>query len=135
MLRELPSQFAAGAMKALRYYTSWQAYIQYAEFKGDRPTAQGDKDRDEYTDLTYRGIPIVSLQLMAENVGTSSLCTNALLVDPKNLTLGIRDEVRLKFGFDMKTDVYELVTDLKAVSQIAVADAIVKASNIKVLQA
>lgn len=131
MLRSMPSEFLRNKA-AMRFMTSVDAEIDYRDALADRATAVGDKFLEGEAAVTYSGIPLIDLQLMPENVGTGSHCTNMLFTDPKNINYGIWRQIMVETDKLVREGVLLIVATLRWDVKYAEETAVVKANNINV---
>ncbi len=133
VIQRLPSQFYD--ITTMKFYTSHLAALQYRRYLADRATNgqfSGDMYRAQAPELTYGGIPVIPLQLMDEAHGTNSKCTDVIFTNPKNLTLGVRDEITIEFERNARAQVTYAIFTTKFDQKIGVDDALVLAQNVKV---
>lgn len=133
MLKAMPSPYLRNK-KALRFFTSTDAEIDYRDALADRATANiGDRFVEYDAPAMYSGVPVNGVPMFPENVGTSSHCTNAVLMDPKNMHVGIWRDIKIETDKNISEGVLLVVAtmrfDMKLVEEIAT----VKANNIKVV--
>lgn len=131
MLKAMPSEYLRDK-RALRFLTSVNAEIEYKDSLASRATTGGDDWLAKEGEVGYSGIPVVDVPLFAENVGTGSHCTNALLLDPKNVNVGIWRNIRIETDKLVSEGVLLVVATLRMDCKYAHEDAVVKASNVKV---
>ncbi len=132
MLRSMPSEFLRNKAE-MRFLTSVDAEIEYRDTLSDRQTILGDKFLEQEAPIQYSGIPIIDLQLMPENIGTSSHCTDVLFTDPKNINFGIWRNIRLETDKLVSEGVLIIVATLRFDVKFAEQLAVVKATNVKVV--
>jgi hypothetical protein len=120
--------------KALRFLTSVDSEIDYRDALADRATANiGDRFVEFDAPSMYSGVPVESVPMFPENIGTSSHCTSPVLIDPKNMHVGIWRDIRIETDKLIQEGVLLVVAtmrfDMKLVEEIAA----VKANNVKVV--
>lgn len=132
MLRAMPTEFLRNK-KALRFFTSIDGEIDYRDALADRATPNvGDKFVMEDAPAMYSGVGVQGVPLFPENVGTSSHCTNAVLMDPKNLHVGIWRDIRVETDKLVSEGVLIIVATMRFDSKLAEEPATVKAVNVNV---
>lgn len=131
MLKQMPTPFMRNSTN-LRFLTHNYAEIDYRDTIAGRMTPAGDAallDRDE---ATYGGIPITRVPLFPTALGTGANCTDVLLTDPANITVGIWRDIRVETDKDISAGVVIIVASLRFDVRYAVEQAVVKAINVKV---
>lgn len=132
MLKAMPSPFIRNK-KVLRFITSIDAEIDYRDSLADRATPNiGDRFVEEDAPAMYSGVPVVSVPLFPENIGTGSHCTDAVLIDPKNMNVGIWRDIRIETDKLVSEGVLIIVASLRFDFKLAEETAAVKATNIDV---
>ena len=131
MVKAMPSPSLRNK-KALRYLTSIDAEIDYRDALGDRATVVGDKYVMEDAPVMYSGIPITAVPVFPENLETGTNCTDILLLDPKNIQVGIWRDIRIETDKDISAGVLLVVATLRFDVKYAEETAVVKATKIKV---
>jgi hypothetical protein len=131
MLKTMPSPFIRDK-KALRFFTSIDAEIDYRDALGDRATIAGDKFTTEDAPVMYSGVPMVSVPLFPENLGGGTNETNIVLTDPKNLTVGIWRDIKIETAKDVSAGTFIVVATLRFDFKYAEETAAVKATKVKV---
>ena len=133
MLKAMPNAFLRNK-KTLRFLTSIDAEIDYRDSLADRATPNvGDRFVEEDAPSMYSGVPVVSVPLFPENIGTGSHCTNAVLIDPKNMNVGIWRDIRVETDKLVSEGVLIIVATLRFDFKLAEETASVKATNIRVV--
>jgi HK97 family phage major capsid protein len=131
MMKAMPHPFIRNK-KALRFLTSISAEIDYRDALGDRATVVGDRMVQEDAPTMYAGVPVVSVPLFPENIGTGSYCTDAVLIDPKNVTVGIWRDIRVETDKLVSEGVLLIVATMRFDMKLAHEPASVKAINVKI---
>ena len=129
MLKAMPQEFRRDVAK-LRFYTSGNSLIDYRDTLSDRIGSVGDAALQQTADVSWTGIPVVGLPIMPENIGTGSVCTSAILTDPKNINLGVLRQIRIETDKLVSEGVLVIVVSLRCDCKYSVEDAVVKATNI-----
>jgi HK97 family phage major capsid protein len=133
MLKAMPSPYLRNK-KALRFFTSVDAEIDYRDALADRATANiGDRFVEYDAPAMYSGVPVNSVPMFPENVGTSNHCTNAVLIDPKNMHVGIWRDIRIETDKLVSEGVLLVVCTMRFDMKLAEEVASVKANNVKVV--
>lgn len=131
MLKAMPSEFMRNK-KVMRYFTSIDSEIDYRDFLADRGTVLGDKFLEQDTPINYSGMPIIDVPLFPENLGGGSDSTNALLLDPRNINVGIWRNIRLETDKLVSEGVLIIVATMRFDVKYAEETAVVKGINVKV---
>lgn len=132
MLKAMPNAFIRNK-KQLRFVTSIDSEIDYRDSLADRATANvGDRFVEEDAPAFYSGVPVVSVPLFPENIGTGSHCTSPVLMDPKNYQVGIWRDITIETEKLVREGVLCVVATLRFDAKLAEETATVKANNVKV---
>jgi HK97 family phage major capsid protein len=130
MLKAMPTEFAQRT-NALRYLTSLDAVTDYGDTIATRLTVYGDKQLENGGDIRYNGIPVMSVPMFPDNLGGGTNCTNALLLDPKNINVGIWRQIRFETDKDISAGVIKIVATMRLDMKFEHEPAVVKATNVK----
>jgi HK97 family phage major capsid protein len=130
LLQAMPSEFLRD-MASLRFLTSVNAEIAFRDALADRATALGDKALMDKLAPQYSGIPVEKVPLFPENVGTGSHCTHVLLLDPKNINVGIWRNIRIETDKLISEGVLLIVATLRFDCKFAEELATARAYNVK----
>lgn len=131
MMKSMPQEFRRD-MSKLKFLTSSNSEIDYRDYLAERGTSLGDKSLEQAADIAWSGVDIVPIPLMPENLGVSNNCTNMLLLDPKNINVGIWRNIRVETDKLVTAGVVVVVVTLRADVKYAHEPAVVKAINVKV---
>lgn len=131
MIKAMPSEFLRDKGK-MRFLTSVDAEIDYRDSLSDRATALGDSNVVSETTAVYSGIPMTAVPMFPENLGGGTNCTSQLLLDPKNINVGIWRNIRIETDKDISAGVIKIVATLRFDTKFAHEPAVVKATNVKV---
>jgi HK97 family phage major capsid protein len=132
MLKLMPTPFLRNK-KQLKILTSNDSEIDYRDTLADRATTLGDTNFVEDRPAYYSGVPVQAVPLFPENIGTSSHCTEAVLMDPKNMYVGIWRDIMVETEKLVREGVLCIVATLRFDFKLAEETAGVKAVNIKVV--
>ncbi len=114
--------------KAMRLLTSVEAELRYRNRLANRNTVAGDKFLEEDTPVVYSGVPVASIPLFPENLGPAGTDTNVLLVNPKNVHVGIWRQIKIETARDISEGVVKTVVtvrfDVKLADELGTAKAI-----------
>lgn len=130
-LKTMPSEFVVDK-KALRYFTSMKAETDYRNLLSERADTVGAKYIVEDAPVLHSGIPIVDIPLFPENLGTGTNESVILLTDPKNITVGMQRNIRIRtkeFPEDGEIGIY---ADTRFDVKFAFEPAVVKVTGIQV---
>lgn len=131
MLKAMPPEFLRNKSE-MRFLTSVDAEIDYRDTLADRIGQLGDKFLEQEAAVAYSGVPVLDLQLMPENLGSSNNCTDVLFTDPKNYNFGVWRQIRIETDKLVREGVLIIVATLRFDVKYAHEDAVVKAINVKV---
>lgn len=131
MIKAMPTEFIRNKRR-LRYLTSIDAEVDYRDTLAERATTVGDKFLMEDAPVMYSGIPIMDVPLFPENLGVGTDETNAVLVDPKNVAVGIWRRIRIETDKDISAGVLKIVASLRFDFKYVEETAVVKATEITV---
>lgn len=129
MVKTMPSQYYRGA-KNMALLTSKNAAIDYVSSLANRATPLGDAALVKQAAGEYMGLPVVPIPLFPENLGAGLDTTNVLLVDPKNITVGINRDIRIETDKDISAREYIVVVTLRFDVKFAHEPAVVKATGV-----
>lgn len=132
MLKQMPNAFLRNK-KNLMFFTSVDSLIDYRDGQADRATELGDRFVESDGPSKYSGVPIMDVPLFPENVGTGTHCTTPILLDPKNIQIGVLRDIMLESEKLVREGVLCLVATLRFDVKLAEETAAVKASNVKVV--
>lgn len=135
MLKTMPSEWLRNK-GAMRFLTSVDAEIDYRDSLSDRMTALGDRALaavgEETAPVGYSGIPVLDVPLFPENLGPGTNCTNVLLLDPKNIDVGIWRKITIETDKDISAGVLLVVATMRFDAIFLEESAVVKATNVRV---
>lgn len=131
MLKAMPSPFLRDK-SALRFMTSVDAEIDYRDSLSNRFTATGDRALDGAAPVGYGGVPVMDVPLFPENLGAGADETNVLLLDPKNVNVGIWRQIQIETDKDIQAGKVIIVVTLRADMKYMHEPAVVKANAVKV---
>lgn len=131
MVKAMPKEFIRNK-KRLRYLSSVDAVIDYRDTLAERATVVGDKFLESDAPVMYSGIPLNDVPLFPEDEGIGSNETSAILVDPKNLAVGVWRKIRVETDKDISAGVLKIVTTIRFDFKYVEETAVVKATNIRV---
>lgn len=132
-IKAMPSQYLRNK-KALRFLTSTDALIDYKDALIESATAPfGERFIESDAPAAYSGVPVIDVPLFPENIGTSSHCTDVVLTDPKNMNVGIWRNITVETDKLIREGVVLIVASLRFDMKLAVEEAAVKTTNVKVV--
>jgi hypothetical protein len=131
MMKSIPSEFLRNK-KEMRFFTSVDSEIDYRDSLAERATVVSDEYLLKDVPASYSGVPVVDVPLFPENLGTGSNCTNVLLVDPKNVNIGVWRNIRIETDKDISEGVLIIVATLRFDVKYAEETASCKAINVRV---
>lgn len=131
LVKALPIEFRRDKSK-LAFLTSTNAEIAYRDQLADRATELGDKMVSEDQPCYYSGIPLYDIPLFPETMGGVANRTNVLLLDPKNVNVGIWRNIRIETDKLVSEGVLVIVVTLRADVKYTVEDAVTKATTVAI---
>jgi HK97 family phage major capsid protein len=126
MLRTMPDEFAEDS--DLNYFTNRQARIDYRDSLSDRATGLGDLMIQTSNSTKYSDMPVHSVPEFPVAAGTNY--TQALLLNPKGIYLGILRNIKVKVDEDISAGVVIIVCTVRFDVKLAEVNAVVKATNL-----
>jgi hypothetical protein len=133
MLKAMPTPFLRNK-KALRFFTSVDSEIDYRDSLADRATPNlGDRFVEFDLPAMYSGVPVQSVPMFPENIGTGSHGTSPVLMDPKNMAVGIWRDIRVETDKLIQEGVLLIVVSMRFDFKLIEETATVKAINVKVV--
>lgn len=136
MIKTMPSPFLRDK-GALRFLTSVDAEIDYRDSLSNRQTDTGDKalaalSANGVAPVGYSGIPVIDVPMFPENLGGSTNETDVVLIDPKNMNIGIWREIQIETDKDIEAGKVIIVVSMRMDMKLIEETAAVKAVGIKV---
>jgi HK97 family phage major capsid protein len=130
-IKAMPSEYIRNK-KNLRMLTSIDAETDLRDTYSQRDTVAGDRFLQEEAPIMYSGIPIASVPMFPENLGAGTNETNLLLLDPKNIMVGVWRKIRMETDKDIEAGVLKIVASLRFDFKYVEEDAVVKVTQITV---
>lgn len=131
MLRKMPKQFRGNPN--LKYVTSTIAAMDYSDSVSNRQTAAGDAALNNLSNATggakYGKITVSGFDAMPEDLGSGDK-TNVVLCDPKQIFLGMGQEIMIETAKDIKASCWDIVGHAWVDVNILHNQAMVKATNV-----
>lgn len=131
LIKLLPNEFMSDR-GSMRVFYSQDADTDYRDLIAERSTALGDQTFEGARPIVTYGIPHVPVSKFPENIGAGSVCTQAILIDPKNVTVGIWRQIKIETDKDISAGVLIVVVSLRAAMVLAHEPAAAKAINVRV---
>lgn len=130
MMQALPPRYRKNK-RELRFYTAVNAEDDLRRSRKDRYSPTGDKFLETDAPITAAGTPVQGVPLFPDNLGNSNDQTVVILTHPKNIVVGMRKQIRIRWAEDIrKRSVYVVIT-LEAACRYAEEEAVVKAINVQ----
>jgi len=129
MLKSLPSEYLRDK-KAMTFFTSVDAELDYRNSLAERATIGGDKFLETDTPVLYSGVPISAVPLFPENLGATKNQTVSLLTNPKNVHVGIWRQIRLESFRDVSAGVLRVVATMRFDAKYADENGVAKLINL-----
>ncbi len=130
MLKTLPDVYQADEPN-MKFITSRNAVIDLSNNLGNRIGERSDQMVLDGADPKFMGLGVVRIPMFPNNLGSGTNCTDVLLMNPKNLTVGIWQQIQIETARDISARVTIIVVTIRIGVQYALEDAIVKAINVK----
>lgn len=111
-IKAMPTEFIR-SKKRLRFLTSVDAETDYRDTLSGRATVAGDKFLQEDAPIMYSGVPVLDIPLFPEDLGGGSDETNVILVDPKNIMIGIWRKITMETDKDISAGILKIVASLR----------------------
>lgn len=128
MYRSIPAEFYQPEMSVI---TSKNAAFDYASTVANRQTALGDQTLTQRMKVAdFMGHPVIPIPLFPENLGGGTDQTNALLLNLKNIHLGIQRQIRIETDKDIRARKLIVVATLRCDMKYMHEPAVVKATGI-----
>lgn len=131
MLKAMPSPFLRNR-DSLRFLTSVDAEIDYRDSLSNRMTNTGDRALDGMAPVGYGGVPVIDVPLFPENLGAGTNETNVLLLDPKNINVGIWRQIQIETDKDIQAGQVIIVVTMRADMKYIEETAVVKTNAVTV---
>jgi HK97 family phage major capsid protein len=112
LLGVLPPEYRRDK-KALRFFTSTDAELDYRRALTQRETAVGDRFLEEDAPVQYSGVPLIPVPLFPENLGTNANQSAVLLTSPANVVVGVWRQIRIETDRDISAGVLKVVVTLR----------------------
>lgn len=129
-IKAMPTEFIR-SKKRLRFLTSVDAETDYRDTLSGRATVAGDRFLADDAPIMYSGIPLSDVPLFPEDLGGGDE-TNVILVDPKNLMIGIWRKITLETDKDISAGILKIVASLRFDFKYVEETAVVKVTAVTV---
>lgn len=129
MLKAMPSEFLR-RKERMTFLTSVDAKIDYSDTLADRATLVGDRFLEQSANPLYGGVSIQDVPNFPEDLGGSSNETAVLLLDPKNINVGVWRSIRVETDKDIERGILKIVATMRFDVKYAYEPAVVKAINV-----
>lgn len=130
LLRAMPSRYS-GDLKSLRFLTSYKSEIDYRDSLGDRATVAGDHFVLDNAPAMFSGVPVVGIPVFPQTQGGGS-DTTCLLLNPKNINIGIYRDITVETEKLIREDVFVAVLSFRMDFKYAEEQAVVKGTGVSV---
>ena len=129
LLKALPSEHLRDK-KAMRFLTSVDADLDYRNSLAERATVVGDRLLEGDTPVLYSGVPVQPVPLFPEKLGPDNNQTVVLLVNPKNIHVGIWRNIRIESARDISEGTLKIVATLRFDVRFAEESGTAKANQV-----
>ncbi|NIO75597.1 MAG: phage major capsid protein [Armatimonadetes bacterium] len=126
--RALPLQYPRDA-RTRKFYTSVDAWEDYAEWWEERIGDSADKHATDYVAAPARGTEVVQVPLWPQDYGGANT-TAVLFMEPKNVLVRIHRAVKVKVIPDERADSVVFLVSLRYGFKYLHEDAVVKLYNV-----
>ena len=126
LLKVLPGEQKRNK-KNMRFFTGTNAEQDYRSKLAERATAVGDRFLEGESAILAFGVPIVPVPLFPEDRGGKQDETHVLLMDPKNVFVGIWRRIRIESDRDISQGVIKIVVTMRFDVCLSEADATTQA--------
>lgn len=130
MINLLPNEYKEDTSK-LVFFTSIQAERCWQNAVADRMTILGDAAYAKKQPAEYSGIPIVGASAFLNNIGAANT-TNVILTDPKNIVVGLWQDIELRIVEEPLAGKYWVLCYLRFDVKYQDESAVAKATYVKV---
>jgi HK97 family phage major capsid protein len=127
MAQTMPAKYSRAGNLAL--LTSKNAAIDFVDSLSNRQTPLGDAALVSRAAAEYMTYPLVPIPLFPENLGSGNK-TNVLMLDPKNIHVGMHRDIRIETDRDISARQFIIVATLRAGVKLAHEPATVKCTEI-----
>lgn len=131
MEKTMPSEFLR-ARAAMRFLTSMDSASDYRNALADRGTVLGDRMVEQNAPLVWSGLKIESVPVFPEDLGLGTNETEMLMLDPKNINVGIWRRIKVETDKDISEGVLKIVATLRMDVKYAEETSVVKAVGVRV---
>jgi hypothetical protein len=104
--------------KKQQFFTSDNAVDDYWETIAARQTAMGDDAFQRSGEAPYKGKKVIPLEIWPSTLGVDADRTSAMLIDPKNIILGVQRKMTIETMKDIRRRVYIVVFSCRIAVQI-----------------
>ena len=131
MLALLPTEYKEDTSQ-LAFFTSVQAVRAWQNAAADRMTPWGDIAFQKKIDAEYTGIPLIGAAAFLNTINGANL-TNVLLTNPKNIVVGLWQDVELRIVEEPLAGKFWILCYLRFDVKYQDASAVAKATYIKIV--
>lgn len=135
MLKTMPSEYLRDKGR-MRFLTSVDAELDYRDSLADRMTLGGDAALaamgESSAPVGYSSIRVDEIPMFPENLGSGTNETNVLLLDPKNIDVGIWRKITIETDKNISEGVLIIVATMRFDVLYQEETAVVKAQHVTV---
>lgn len=121
MIKALPTRYQK-LLGMMKFYTSKTKEVDYRMSVAQRQTQLGDATLTGTAPVSVLGVPLKSAAYMPN--------PNVILMNPKNLIIGVQRDMRLEFDKDIRERAFVMVVTMRLALAYEEEDMVVKAINV-----
>lgn len=129
MIKAMPSEYLR-SKRDMEYLTSEDAVVDFGDTVADRATGLGDVAFEADRRYMYSGIPLYGVPMFPDNLGVGTDSTNVLMLDPKNIHVGIWKNIQLRTEDSPRENKMYVLARIRFDTKYANELAVVKATNV-----
>lgn len=130
LLKAIPAEHLRDK-SVMRFLSSIDVDSNYRNLIADRATAAGDRFLETDAPVVVSGVPLEPIPLFPEDLGAANNQSAIVLMNPKNLYIGIWRQIRIESARDISEGALKVVVTLRFDVRIADENATAKAISVK----
>lgn len=131
MIKKMPTEFRK-RKKDLTYFTSFDGELDYSDTLADRMTPLGDRQVEADLESIYKGIPVVSVPVIPDDLGGGNDETEVILTNTQNIVVGMYRRIRMRTDLLVREGILVIVADVRFDVKYEEETAVVKATGIEI---